>query len=238
MTVRQLITRSLRIIGQLKPGRGPNNSELTTGLEVANAMLESWSTERLNIPVVERDAYTLTGATGSYTLGPGGDFDAARPVYIEAAGILLTDQTTPPEVPLEVYRDARKWAAVRSKSTAASIPEVLYPEMGLALVTLNLYPVPDTAHDLVLYAWNVLTSFGSLDDELSFPPGYVDALSYNLAVRLAPEWGLPLQSPVPELALQTLGAVKRINTPLLEMTMDPALVGRSGIDIETGRTER
>jgi hypothetical protein len=217
-----MIVSALRMIGQLAPGRGPSVSEANEALFVLNRMLEAWSVERLVVHQVARDTYTLTPGLPVHTIGAGGTFDAARPVRIENAGVLLAGSTV--EVPIQVIRDPGKWAAVSDKASSGT-PAVLYPEGSFPLMRLNLAPVPASAQTLALYVWRKLSSIATTADELSFPEGYSEAITYNLAVKLAMEWARTPQRPVAtplviDEAVRTKAAIKSLNMPSVEMTCD------------------
>jgi hypothetical protein len=88
-------------------------------------------------------------------------------------------------------------------------------------------------------AWQPIA--GTITDDkaiFSVPPGYLDAVRYNLAVRLSLEWGLPLKDGVAALASETLAAVQRLNAPTPQMDCNPGVLpmrsGRSGWSRLTG----
>jgi hypothetical protein len=65
--------------------------------------------------------------------------------------------------------------------------------------------------------------FTDLTEEVMLPPGYADAILYNLAIRLAPEYQVSAGSDVIRLAFGTLNAIKRTNSRALTMAVEPAL---------------
>jgi len=214
MTVLDLIKSSLRLIGQLGPGRTPGASELSDALLVLNTMLEAWSVERLNVFSIGRDVYDLVPGKQTYTLGPGGDFDNPRPVRIERAGIVaLNNPSQPFELPLKLLRTAEEWADVRIKDLPSTLPKAAYNDNAFPLANFSLWPVPSIAHQVAIYPWRALTTgFDDSGLEVEFPPGYADAIRYNLAVRLAPEWGKELRPEVLELARLSRTAIQSLNS--------------------------
>jgi hypothetical protein len=52
-------------------------------------MVSSWRTQFGTVPCITRYIFALTDNQQSYTLGPGGDFDVPRPMWIDGAGLLL-----------------------------------------------------------------------------------------------------------------------------------------------------
>ncbi|MEN6537789.1 MAG: hypothetical protein ABFD89_29325 [Bryobacteraceae bacterium] len=228
MTVLDLIKSSLRLIHQLGPGRAPSNSEVTDALLVLNSMIEAWSIERLTIYEIGRDEYAWSAAIASRTIGPGGDLDGTRPGRLDGAGIVRDGK----ETELRIYCP-RQWANVPRKSDSGT-PRVVYNDGGHPRSTLWLWPVPDVALTLVLYPWRMLTGFAETSVEVDFPPGYADAIRYNLAVHLGEEWGRPVSDRVEIMAADKKGRIKAMNMPELEMGVDDALLTRRQVDITTG----
>jgi hypothetical protein len=231
-TVRELIEGALRKIGVIASGDTPSASEQNDAFKALNRMLDRWSTDGLNIFQVAREEFDLTAGTGSYTIGPTGTFNTSRPAEIERA--TLEDQTQEPviEYPIEVIT-SKEWAEESSKEIRG-IPRRLYADDAFPLRTLNLWPIPEKADKLVLYSKKALTSFTSVNDNVSLPPGYEFAIEFNLAVLLAPEFGRAIDAIIFENAKDSLGAIKRKNSKPIYLSVDPAITDRSRPDILKG----
>src|SRR5262245_32284790 len=238
MTTLELITSSLRAIGQLTPGRAPSTTEANDALFVLNAMLDSWSTERLTVYHIPRDLYTLTAGKGDYTIGSAGELNGARPVRIERAGIIIDIS----ETPIEVHRDPTHWADVQLKTTQG-IPSELHHENSYPLAILHLRAIPDMAYGLALYPWRALSQIAAITDPISVPPGYAEAIRVSLTLRLAQELQRTPQRPgisawLIEWAQTSLAKIRSLNVTYPEMSVDPALVNMSssncGWDWRTG----
>ncbi|MGH7447900.1 MAG: hypothetical protein ACRELT_10100, partial [Longimicrobiales bacterium] len=211
---------SLRLIGSLGIGRGITSDGSIAGdcLFALNSLLSTWNTERLSIHRIAVDTYTLTGAA-SYTLGPGGNFDAPVPVRIESAVLVNGESRTPLEL-LTRERWMRRHAG-------------LYVDPGVVLLTLYLEPA--ATGQLELHSWEPLEEIADVDDTLVLPQGYTRALMYNLAIELAPQFPDATLSPlVIEQAKESKAAIQRLNVPVLELACDDALVSRGCFDILTG----
>ncbi len=228
MTFKELFRSSLRMIGQLRVGQTYNASQLTDGLLTCNSMLEAWLTERLNAYRIARDVYALTGAA-SYTIGihpngsPVADFNAARPTRIERAAKLYAGGDV--EIPLDLLNEDG-WSDYLNG---------LYDDYGYPFSMLRLRPAPNAGESLVLYTWQQFTAFESAEDDVLFPPGYAEAIRCDLAVRLAPEYGVAVPPEVAAMAATAKANIKRLNAPALEMSCDSALLGdRRGFNFVTG----
>lgn len=228
MTYYDLIRSSLRLIGQLGPGRQPNNSEIADALFVLNSMLDAWSIEHLNIYTIDRAVYPLSGQS-SFTIGPGGDFDVPRPVRIESAALMYGATETPMPVLTE-----QRWTM--GGGPAGYGYSGVYSDKAYPLITVYLRPPNLNAEQFVLYTWQVLANVVDENATVAFPPGYGDAIRYNLAVRLAPEWSRESRPDVLDLAIQSKAAIKSFNmqTPEMDGTDGGAISGCSAFNIYTG----
>jgi hypothetical protein len=83
-----------------------------------------------------------------------------------------------------------------------------------------------------------LTEIATLDTEVSFPPGYYEALKYNLAIRLSDDFGRPLTESIVSIASESKASLKRNNHRPSYLRVDPALLGRRVFNILTGGYNR
>lgn len=231
MTGRDLISAALRKIGVLAQGESLEAAEATDGLAAINQMLSSWSTEGLLIfSVTEESPLTLTVGDSTVTLGLTGDI-ANRPMKIEKA--IIRDGST--DFPVMRMLNTDEYAAIPDKTLQSTYPYSLYDDGGYPLRTLKLFPVPSAAKQLILFTQRELTQIATLDTILSFPPGYEDALVYNGAIRLAPEYGRQTPPEVINIALETKANIKRANHRSSYLRSDDAVTPRSrGFDFRTG----
>jgi hypothetical protein len=144
MTVLALISAALRQIGELSAGQVPNDEEALAGLELLNAILESWENARRKVFIIDNLQFPLIDGVGVYTMGPGGDFDSYRPVKIQAANVIFSGDGGPGEGichPLELV-PSRVWADIREKALEAQRPLRLYNNNDFPLLRLYIWPVP------------------------------------------------------------------------------------------------
>lgn len=229
MTANDLIASSLRLIGVLASGETPSASEANDGLTILNQMLDAWNTERLAIFTVQRQVVVPAVLKQAYTVGSGGDFNIPRPSRIERVGVIsLTNAAQPLELPLEMLTDVG-WEAIPVKNISSSLPLKVWNDLGFPLMTLSFWPIPNVQVNFALYTWTALTEFPDLVTDETFPPGYLKALRYNLAVDLAPEFGCPdVPAVVAAQAAASKAAIKALNIPLLDLRCDTPLVNQKG----------
>jgi hypothetical protein len=222
-TVRDLITGSLRLIGAVATGETPEAQELTDALGVLNQMIDSWSLERLTIYSLVAEEFALVAGTQRYSLGTGGTFNTSRPTGLQTVTIKPVTSGTAYESPVDIIGE-QQWAAITQKTTQ-SVPNKVYPEGTYPLEYLNFYPCPDQAHTVVLWSAKPLTTFAAIGDTVAFPPGYLRALRYNLAIELAPEYGKPISQQVAMAATESKENIKRRNFQPALLQSDPAMLG-------------
>jgi hypothetical protein len=69
-----------------------------------------------------------------------------------------------------------------------------------------------------------LTEVANLSTVLYYPPGYLRAFTYNLAMEIAPEFGVEPSPQVKRIAMTSKRDLKRINNPDDVMALPYALV--------------
>lgn len=222
----------MRLISAIQPGETPSASEGPDGLVTLNGMVGQWQTQRLTIFVEERQLYTLVSGTQAYTIGSGGTFNHARPMFLSRASVISNDNPSQPlELPLQLFSTQQWQQQVPTKNTDSALPWGIYYDYSWSagLGRIYVYPIPNVAGvQLCLYLPTAITEFATLAADYTYPPGYYDALCYNLAVRLCPEYGRPLPELVGALAIETLANVKRSNIRIEELQVDSALINRRG----------
>jgi len=222
----------MRLIGALGSGETPKPDEASDGLMVLNQMLDSWLAERLMAFSILIEEFPLTAGNGTYTMGPGGNFNTARPVRIDRMSIVwLANPLQPLELPIPYLTDW-DWQNVPVKNIQTSLPTAVYDDGNFPLRNLTYWGLPTGQVNTRIYSWQQLRQFPDLFTDVTFPPGYIEALRYNLAVRLIAEYpGEYSQitvSATQTLAVESLARVKSLNVPLIEAFCDSALQGRGG----------
>ncbi len=219
-----VIRRALRLFGELGQGRQVDQPELADGLEVLNDLVSQWRANSLTIPYEAVSQYSLVSSQQTYSLGPGGDFDQARPTFIRGIGLVLLEPDIPTELPLALI-SAQYWPMVTQKTQQSTYPTFCYPQMAAPLIALNFWPVPTQANDIRIYYPAVMSSFATPDTSYDVPEGYPMALIYALARLLAPEYGMTLTPEQIETADQAMVTIASVNVNTDVLRVDSALRG-------------
>ncbi|MCC7570623.1 packaged DNA stabilization gp4 family protein [Candidatus Micrarchaeota archaeon] len=209
---------SLRKIGALSSGETIETARQAEALQALQVMLRGWSSQSINIFVATKEDITLIGGVGSYTWGSGGDIATTRPNQVISAYLLSGSTTSRIEI-----IDEGKYRRITDK-TVSGTPSLLLYRPSYPLGQIFLFPVPSSAFTLVSYSYKEFTETGSFaltTDTMALPAVYQEAVIYNLALRLAPEYGKTASSDVRSVAetsfmdLVNLNAANQIETVTL-----------------------
>lgn len=179
-----IIKSALRKLGVLAAGTEPSTEEYTNATEALNSLVQTLSTE--GMPLWKRTTVAITpiAGTASYTVS-----NIAR-----IAQVVLADNNSGTQIELspKSYYDYK-----RLPDTTSGQPTNYVFTPGLENGTLIVWPTPDSSVAAnktieVVYQKEFFT-FDISTDTPDFPAYWSDALIYGLAVRLAPEYALPLQ---------------------------------------------
>lgn len=164
-----------------------------------------------DVATVDSDWDTNPNATTTYYI------EARRPQRIQAA---FTRDANNQDFGINVTLENDEWSRICLKNLAATYPNYLYYRMSYPRGQINLYPSPGSGLTLYLEVWEALTRPGALTSTVSFPPGYERAFVYNLAVELAPRYGVDPPSIVERTAVKSLATLKSLNQRFPKMKLD------------------
>ena len=232
-TALKIVSRSMRMFGGIESGEIPSLDEQADGFEALNSLLSAWSARTWIIPYRTRDAaMAVPSSANSYSIGSGGDFNTARPIRIDAVTINSGNATYPlTEKTLDHYN--------ANVDSSEQIPDFFYYEPVFPLGLLYFPTKLGTSMTVTIDSLKPFTSFALISTSIDFPPGYEDAIVYNLAKRFAPEFGKSVSIEVHEAAsdgvdfVRTQANLHRKNVSKI----DSAIRGsRSrGFDVISGR---
>jgi hypothetical protein len=233
MTGLDVISSAMRLIGALASGETPTAAEANDALVCANDMFDSWQAERLMVFSIQIQEYPLAPSKQVYTYGPGGDFNAVRPAKVDRVSVVsLTNPSQPLEIPIPYFTDWDWQSQPVKTGISTTLPLGVYDDGNYPLRNISVQYTPNTVSNLRFYVWQALNSFPDLVTDVAFPPGYREALRYNLAVRLIAEmpgeYASITVADVQQLAVDSLARVKSMNMPIIQAFCDPALTGRGG----------
>lgn len=220
-----IIKRALRSINVLESGESPDNAETNDALDTANEMFDSWNAEGYMIFSIGINDFPLSSSQQIYTLGTGGDFNIPRPENLNYASIvILNNPAEPVEYPIPIYTTQDWQQHIPIKNVPGNLPLLVYDDGNFPLRSLTFWPSGATNCSFRLYSWQKLNNFPDLVTSRTYPAGYLEAIRYNLAIRLATEYGAPVSPELAALAMSSLARVKSSNPDDTQLRSD--LVGQ------------
>jgi hypothetical protein len=235
-SVLNIINRALRLIGVAQTSETASSAEAADAFSVLNMMIGQWNNESLMLYGYMNELFPLIPTTGVYTIGPGGDIDTVRPQKIVRAFVRYNPSglnTFQYDYQLEIVPND-KYQEIFLKQLTVTYPIYLFYDNKFPLGTITLYPYPSQACSLGLSSWNQILQFTNLIQDIDMPPGYESALSYNLAVEIAPEYGKQIDQIIYDKANETKAAIMRTNHTISYMKTDTALLPKRTFNILTG----
>jgi len=200
MTGNDLFDEALLIAGVYTyPKQTPSAEALATCQLGLNNLLAEWNAQGLAIYSVAPKTFSLTSGTADYTIGTGATFNTTRPVKVEAWNHKTSSGQATGGKPV----DAATFAAVaRDRSAQGARIQALNYDAAYPNGSIHVYPKP-LGGTLELWVWDALTQISDFTAALDYPPGYLQAISYNLALALAPKFGLAIHPGTKLMADQT-----------------------------------
>lgn len=212
-TVRSVCTGALRLLGVTQQNNPPSAADMDVAVYALSSMLESWSTQALNIYTTTTLEFDFIPDQATYKLGPSldADWETERPMALSYCYLRYTQSSgTPIDMPIQIINDQQR-AAIQAKTITSPIPTTVYYNASMPDATLTFWPVPSTTYQAILWMDAPLNSFDNLSDALQFPRGYEQAIRYNLAVNLAAEFGLSAKPEIVAVASRSINDLKSLN---------------------------
>ena len=216
------INRALRLLGVLAEGETPSAAMSQDALMALNQMIDSWNTERLSVFNTIDQVFNWPVGEIKRTLGPSGDFVGLRPVLLDDATYFRDPQTN---VSYGIkFINQQQYDGIAVKTVTSTYPQVMWINMEYPDISMTIYPRPTRLLEWHFISVQELDRPATLDTTLAFPPGYLRAFTYNLAMEIAPEFGVEPSEQVKRIAMTSKRNLKRINNPDDVMALPYAIV--------------
>lgn len=235
---REIIQDSLEMLRVYAPGETASPVDYARGLTVLNDMMDSWSNESLTTFAWKTQTFTLVPGQYQYTVGTGGDINSTRPLRVsDAPGSAYLLDTNLNRYLMDVV-DQLTWNIQTTAVANSDLPDHLFYDPQFPLGIINVWPTPSVGYTCSFLSYLQLTDFTTLDNAVSFPPGYKLALTTNLAIALKPYFQTAEIDPITiKRASDSKANIKRTNMRTQIAVFDPELVsrGNSTYNIYTDR---
>jgi len=187
-----IIKRALRLIGAVAQGETPTRDQVTEGAVALNGLVKAWQADGMPLWAIKTYGMSMTAGTNSYNVGTGLTVNVDKPLKVMQAW--LHDNTSNVDIPMRIIT-AQEYFMLGNKTTAGS-PIQLYYEPLRDSGVMHIFPTP-TSYDqtnktLYFLYQRPFEDFDASTDTPDFPQEWYDAITYGLATRLAPEYGVSI----------------------------------------------
>lgn len=178
--VLQIITQALRKI-QVGVGGETLATEYTAiGIDALNTLLRSWAADGVRLWLNETQNYALVDGTSAYTLSP-------RVLEVYQAYRRASNNDVPVRL---ITRE--EYARLPDKTTEGA-PTQVWVDRRRTSVVATVWPVPGSAEASASMALRLdvkrqIEDVTATSEDVEFPPEWLKALVYNLAVEIAPDF--------------------------------------------------
>lgn len=229
-TAGQLINRALRLLGVLASGETPEASEYADSVIAFNQMIDSWSLESLSVYGTMDQVFTWPSGQATRTLGNGGDFAGVCPDLLLSGTYFVWQDISYPVTLI----NREQYSNITTKTIQTQLPEYLFAnkidQVGATpLMQMTLYTVPNQDLEFHFISTVDLIQVNDETDVIYVPQGYYEAYVYNLALRLADEFGVTPSQNIKRTAAKSRANYKRTNNPNTVMSMPLMVNGRYNI---------
>jgi hypothetical protein len=191
-----VVRRAMRMVGVYAANSSPSAEELSDAHDTLNAMLKAWQVDGYlwlrsfaELSLVQgQNSYQIGAGTTDVCVYQNTVTNANRPLKI--FGVTRKDSSGY-EVPVTAISRS-DYMSLTNKSNQGKVTQWYYdPQRELGVI--YVWPTPDNSTDmLVLDMDRTINDMDSDLNNFDLPQEWIEVLSYGLATRLAPEYGIPL----------------------------------------------
>lgn len=179
-TAQTLIKDALILCGGLEDNADPDANQLQHAMRALNRLVKAWSKKGLKAWCFREETLPLIAGQQSYTVGPTGDLVTERPLLLlNPRKIIAGDET-----PIRMF--SRQEYMDQPNKDSQGEPVAVYYDPQLTNGVIYIWQAPGASQSLKFTSKQYIEDFDSQNDNPYFPTEWLDAIVYNLAVRLAP----------------------------------------------------
>ena len=221
-----LITAALRKLGVIATGQTPSADNIADGAIALNMLVANLRTNGL--PLWARKSYSFTPIinTATYEIGLGKTLNTPYPLHLLQA--YRQDSSSTTKINMDIIPN---FNFNMYPTASGGLPIQINYQPLINYGKINVWPTPDatgaTSTITIIYQ-APFEYFNSATDTMDFPEEWYLAIVYNLAMLLAPEWGIPLadRSEISKQAILYLEQAKGMGYEDGSLNIQPRKVGR------------
>ena len=230
-TALSYIEAAMGKIGVLAAGEVVSAEDAAVGLERLNSLLDAMENEGMYGYSTTDTVFTLPASRTSRTIGPAMQIAMTRPVKILPGSFSRLNSI---DYPLESISEP-EYNAISLKSTVSAVaPSVCFYDGGTPTGVVYFWPPVAASVEVHLITPTAQTVASATTTNLVFPPGYQRYIENQLAVEMAPDFGVTPSMMLLGMAANQKRLIKRTNHRTAMLTL-PCIDGENPYsDITTG----
>jgi hypothetical protein len=182
-----VITSALRKLGVLPSGGTATSTQLSDGATALNALVKAFHADGMPLWAIASYSFDTVTDTATYTIGPSKTLNTVA----WPQKILQAHRTTAGENKIELLVENR-YDFKNLPVADSGLPVKLYYQAYSTYGEITLWPAPeDATHEIIIQYQRPFEDMDNATDDFDFPSYWTQALIYNLAWSLAPEYGTP-----------------------------------------------
>lgn len=223
-TVTDLINEALSHLG-VYTGDPLDAADLQSAFQTFVFMMDGWTAEPLTIFAKGVSSFNTAAGQTSYVLGVGsGDWQiAALPAGYDA--ITQGPAGTGLELPVNMIGNL-EYDSIALKGMTSGILDKCNVTPLASSHSLAFWPTPSQTIQVNLYISQRIPAFTAVSNSVVLPPGYLEAITFELAAKLAAKFRAQIPEFLPQALMDAKSKIKAKNWPALEMRVDRDLVRR------------
>lgn len=181
-----IIKRALRLIGAISQGETPTVLQVSEAATALNSLVKAWAADGMPLWAITERTLPLISGQSVYSI--------SNPKPLKVLQAWNHNTTSNVDVPMRIITQAEY--NILGNKTSSGNPIQVYYDPRRDIGELHVFPVPSSveqAANVLHYVCQIhFEDFNSATDEPDFPQEWYDAITYGLATRLAPEYGVPI----------------------------------------------
>lgn len=198
----QIISDALQLLGVIGANDTAAANDVTFCSSMLNKMIKAWQAQGINVWKEAEGTIAIVADQSTYTLNSTNYPTIGRPFKI--LNCRYQYSTGLERLMRPMGRTEFMSLPTKTTSEGASTCYFYTPQLSDGL--LYVWPVPqDSTDSLAISYIKVIEDFDASSDNPDFPQEWLDCLTYNLAARVAPAYGISLSKVNPDLAATAQG---------------------------------
>lgn len=181
-----IIKRALRLIGATSQGETPTAIQISEAATALNSLVKAWAADGMPLWAITEKTLPLVSGQSTYAI--------SNPKPLKVLQAWNHNTTSNVDVPMRIV--SQQEYNVLGNKTSSGNPIQVYYDPRRDNGEMHLFPVPSTIEqsaNVLYYVCQIpFEDFNAGTDAPDFPQEWYDAVTYGLATRLAPEYGVPI----------------------------------------------